>query len=440
MCAFGFRDNIDGVDTVYPKTKVTKELIEVLFIKWVSLSPATYKNNKDDNDINDDIGLHDIDEDNDNNEDNELTNGHEENNESTSLGGGGGGEVEEPKLWQLFKPKVKSYKKKGTIIDLLMDKEVVRETQILELTRTLTNIFPGLKGDIVTFIGSTFLKYGDKKPYLNHCIALGTCNDVENAKIETYNTEKKVLLAWTKLIQEEDPDVIIGYNIFGFDYQFMYLRAKELGCERNFLELSRNKREVCLNRNWRTGKEGLEENTLVIASGQHDLKFVKMTGRLQIDLYNYLRRDYQLTQYKLDYVSGYFIGDDVKKLEHNNTESVSERDNEINKQNKNQTKIYSKNLTGLENGNFVNFEEEAHSVDSYKNGQKFEVSCVNVLEGSFIIQGHEQPNMKKKVRWGLAKDDVTPQDIFRMTNEGPAERAITAKYCIQDCNLVHHLM
>jgi DNA polymerase delta subunit 1 len=44
------------------------------------------------------------------------------------------------------------------------------------------------------------------------------------------------------------------------------------------------------------------------------------------------------------------------------------------------------------------------------------------------------------VRWGVSKDDVTPQDIFRMTREGPASRAIIAKYCIQDCNLVHHLM
>ena len=38
-----------------------------------------------------------------------------------------------------------------------------------------------------------------------------------------------------------------------------------------------------------------------------------------------------------------------------------------------------------------------------------------------------------------SKDDVTPQDIFRLTNEGPEEKAIIAKYCIQDCNLVHHL-
>ena len=57
-----------------------------------------------------------------------------------------------------------------------------------------------------------------------------------------------------------------------------------------------------------------------------------------------------------------------------------------------------------------------------------------------MIKGIENPDMNKKVKWGLAKDDVTPQDIFRMTNEGPDERALIAKYCIQDCNLVHHLM
>jgi DNA polymerase elongation subunit (family B) len=40
----------------------------------------------------------------------------------------------------------------------------------------------------------------------------------------------------------------------------------------------------------------------------------------------------------------------------------------------------------------------------------------------------------------LAKDDVTPKDMFRMTNGTDDERAIIAKYCIQDCNLVHYLM
>jgi len=40
----------------------------------------------------------------------------------------------------------------------------------------------------------------------------------------------------------------------------------------------------------------------------------------------------------------------------------------------------------------------------------------------------------------MAKDDVSPQVIFRLSNGSSADRAIVAKYCIQDCNLVQHLM
>jgi DNA polymerase elongation subunit (family B) len=231
-------------------------------------------------------------------------------------------------------------------------------------------------------------------------------------------------MAWKNLILKEDPDIIIGYNIFGFDYQFIHIRAQENNCEEEFLKLSRNKNEICGKKDEDTGRIAIEESKIVIASGEHDLKFIKMTGRLQVDLYNYFRRDYNLKSYKLDYVSGYFIGDDVKKIEHNNG----------------RTKIYSKNLTGLENGSFINFEETSHSTDYYKDGQKFKVSNVEKEEGTFEIESEENPDMKKHVKWGLAKDDVTPQDIFRMTNEGSKERAVIAKYCIQDCNLVHHLM
>ena len=39
----------------------------------------------------------------------------------------------------------------------------------------------------------------------------------------------------------------------------------------------------------------------------------------------------------------------------------------------------------------------------------------------------------------MAKDDVTPQDIFRLTNGDSTDRAVIAKYCFQDCNLVQHI-
>ena len=318
-----------------------------------------------------------------------------------------------------------------TVIHLItstLDK-IDRETKINKLNLSLQEIFPQVEGDKVTFIGSTFLTYGEKRPYLNHCIVLDTCdaltNEVANSEIQTCKTERELLLAWTDIIQRENPDIIIGYNICGFDFEFMFRRSLENSCETEFLKLSRNKGEFCGARDYTTGKICIKESSIVIASGQHDLRYIEMKGRLQVDLYNYFRRDFNLTSYKLDYCAGYFIGDGVKKFEHLPTGN---------------TKVLSSNLMGLENGNYVHFEESSHSTDTYKDGAKFKVMCVNAADKSFEIEGHESPDMTKSVRWGLAKDDVTPQDIFRMTNEGPAERAIIAKYCIQDCNLVHHLM
>ena len=318
-----------------------------------------------------------------------------------------------------------------TVIHLItstLDK-IDRETKINKLNLSLQEIFPQVEGDKVTFIGSTFLTYGEKRPYLNHCIVLDTCdaltNEVANSEIQTCKTERELLLAWTDIIQRENPDIIIGYNICGFDFEFMFRRSLENSCETEFLKLSRNKGEFCGARDYTTGKICIKESSIVIASGQHDLRYIEMKGRLQVDLYNYFRRDFNLTSYKLDYCAGYFIGDGVKKFEHLPTGN---------------TKVLSSNLMGLENGNYVHFEESSHSTDTYKDGAKFKVMCVNTADKSFEIEGHESPDMTKSVRWGLAKDDVTPQDIFRMTNEGPAERAIIAKYCIQDCNLVHHLM
>ena len=42
-----------------------------------------------------------------------------------------------------------------------------------------------------------------------------------------------------------------------------------------------------------------------------------MEGRLQVDVYTYMRKEFNLPSYKLDYVSGYLISDGIKKYENN---------------------------------------------------------------------------------------------------------------------------
>jgi DNA polymerase elongation subunit (family B) len=320
--------------------------------------------------------------------------------------------------------KAKLFNTHNSVLDIIeCSAKVDREERLNTLTCTLDACFPPLEGDTLTYIGSTFWRYGEDKPYLNNCIALGECGKVPDTEIECWDTEREVLLNWSRLIKRQDPDIIIGYNIFGFDYTYMFQRAKENKCETDFLRLSRNKYEICGNCN-KNKEWHLEEKELMIASGTHQLKFPKMPGRIQIDLYNYFRREYNLESYKLDFVSGYFIGDKVSAIK-----PLSN----------NQTKIKTRNLTGLTVENFVQFEEISHSSEQYQGGKKYKVKTIE--HDGFTVEGDAQPDIDRcVVKWGLAKDDISPQDIFRMGNGTLEERALIAKYCIQDCNLVHYLL
>jgi DNA polymerase elongation subunit (family B) len=217
----------------------------------------------------------------------------------------------------------------------------------------------------------------------------------------------------------ENPDIVIGYNIFGFDWEFLFRRSQETGCAAAFMKMSRNVSET---------RGGLENTKIVLATGEYDLRYPRLTGRLQIDLYTYFRRDFNLASYKLDDVASSNICDDIFRVCPQATT----------------TELYTRNLTGLHVGDYLHIERCSFTTDYYQGGRKF---CVvelrlqqphNVIVVSGVL--HDLVNAAVKLKWGKAKDDLTPQDLFRLSLGTPAERALVAKYCVQDCNLVHHLM
>jgi DNA polymerase elongation subunit (family B) len=435
LTAFGY-DKFEDIDLVYPKKMPTKEkvktLIEVLLNK--SLEAAKKANQEEDNQhlLTIDRIFEKMKEDHYQEADGENGAVDEDGPAPT------GQEVDKPTYHQkkTAKPIIE---KTATIVDVLISEKLDRDEKVQSISDVLTLLFPRLEGDKVTFIGSTFLRYGETEPYLNHCIVLGSCDPVEGAKIETTDNERDLLLKWTELIQEENPDIIIGYNIFGFDYEFMFRRSQENACEREFLMLSRKNNELCAKHPYDDPNDlSIEHTKLVIASGEYDLRFFKMTGRLQVDMYAYFRRDFNLASYKLDDVAGEFISDNVKKIicaEHETYGLVTE--------------LYSQNLMGLHAGDFIHIGFVGFTSDYYKDGKKFRVLDIQTrredpdtkaIFNVIIIGGHEHVDTSKPIKWTMAKDDVTPQDIFRLANGSSADRAVVAKYCIQDCNLVHHLM
>jgi len=444
ICSAFSLEKFDDVDVVYPKQKPTKDRVSELIAKLIEtpVHDAKHANEDEDNthlicidqifekikEQNASGGVDDADENGDLLEDIPQTN--------VDV-------IEKPGYKPVSKKASAKVERHFTILDVLEKEKYDRDEKIQIINETMTHLFPRLKGDEVTFIGSTFMRYGEPEPYLNHCLVVGSCDPVPGAVIETAKNERSLLVQWTELIQRENPDILIGYNIFGFDYEFMFRRSQEMNCESEFLALSRKKGEICVNTNRQTEEQSIETTQIVLASGEYNLRYVKMTGRLQLDMYTYFRREFNLPSYKLDDVACQFINDDIKRIECIEHEIFGQV-----------TELYSNNLTGLNVGDYIHIEISGFTSDYYEGGKKFKVldivrgkSVLETVKGKevtidynvILVSGHHR-SLGKSVKWGMAKDNVTPQDIFRLSAGSSADRAIVAKYCIQDCNLVHQLM
>ena len=190
-----------------------------------------------------------------------------------------------------------------------------RDKRITWLSRKLSNKtslnLPQLEGDPVIAIGTTFHRYGETQCCFKHIVTLGPSDPIDGVTVESYNTEKEMLMAWVKLIQKTNPDVITGYNIFGFDFSNMYDRAIELGIARKksygqfqngtpspFMMLSRLLMSEC---------DFKEQRLSSSALGDNFLKFIDMPGRVLIDCMKVVQRDHKLDSYKLDLVAYHFL-------------------------------------------------------------------------------------------------------------------------------------
>jgi DNA polymerase elongation subunit (family B) len=448
LTAFGY-DSFQNIDLVYPKVMPSKERVNhiIKILMDETIENAKNANKDEDNSIL--LRIDDMFE-----SMNDVQNHVASENASDEIEQvGDDGSVDEETAAFHRNSKMTKKRKDEKIIDILMNttsikedpKFITRDEKIQVTNEVLTRLFPRLEGDKVTFIGSTFLRYGELEPYLNHCVVLGSCDPVDGAVIDSVPDERCLLLHWSELIQKENPDIIIGYNIFGFDYEFLFRRAEENECVHDFMLLSRKVGELAAKpKRDEPGKYDIETNKIAIASGEYDLRYFKMTGRLQIDMLASFRREFILSSYKLDDVAGLFISDDIKRVEHITHPEFGEV-----------TELYSQNLMGVHTNDFIHIEISGYTSEYHKKGQKFRIldiergrEVVEMVKGQektnkynvLLIIGHEHFEKGKSIKWGMAKDDVSPKDIFRLAKGSSADRAIVAKYCIQDCNLVHHLM
>ena len=166
-----------------------------------------------------------------------------------------------------------------------------------------TGKFPDadVKGDACFQIAVSLTHFGSDVPYDKTCFCYKkTDSELDGCIIKSYDTEREMLMAFKEYLMEKDIDIITGWNIFGFDLEYIMKRAVMTGCDQTFYEMSKMKNHSC---------ELVYKKLSSSALGDNDLKILPMPGRFIFDLFHEVKKGYKLDSYKLDNVSKLYLGD-----------------------------------------------------------------------------------------------------------------------------------
>lgn len=153
---------------------------------------------------------------------------------------------------------------------------------------------PANLNDVVFQIGMTTQAFGTDQALERKCLCL---KQTDGADCESFATERELLERFGAYLAQVDPDIITGWNIFGFDLEYLFKRAM------------RNGVEPLWGRRTDVPSELVTKNLSSSALGNNELKMVPMIGRYVFDLFQDIKREHKLESYSLNNVSKHFLKD-----------------------------------------------------------------------------------------------------------------------------------
>jgi DNA polymerase elongation subunit (family B) len=143
-----------------------------------------------------------------------------------------------------------------------------------------------------------------------HLLSLGNPSQAgvgEGIKIHEYKNEGDLLVGFTQLIHQINPQIIGGYNILGWDFSYMIQRAKLLGVFTEFTKMG-----------YLMGVQSKEKKISWSSSAfnAQNFIFLDIVGRLVIDMLPIIKKDFKFNKYDLGSVSTEILGQTKDPLTH----------------------------------------------------------------------------------------------------------------------------
>jgi DNA polymerase delta subunit 1 len=131
-------------------------------------------------------------------------------------------------------------------------------------TNSSTGKFPDaeIPDDSVFQIAVTLKYQGSKSVHKKVCLCYKETESLGDYETYWYQSEKELLLAFREFLIKEDIDVITGWNIFGFDLEYLYKRAIICQVPHIFFEMSKLRDTPCEMKYKSLSSSALGDNTL----------------------------------------------------------------------------------------------------------------------------------------------------------------------------------
>ena len=302
---------------------------------------------------------------------------------------------------------------KGDFVPILKTNEEDGIVELEKLIGKLLGTMVQLVGDPVIQIGTILTRSSTDSD--KHLFVFPDCAPIHDSIVHAFPTEKEMILGWFTWMIKMNPDILIGYNVFGLDESYLWQRAEELGLIHGQSPIHEFTRLFEL-----ASEMKLEEKFLSSSAMGDNRMYIWTThGRLQIDMFHYIKRNNVLPSYKLDEVTKHFMSGKLTR------------------------QSYADGILTLHVAGAIKDVKPGRSImllDDTGETVSPKICVETVTENvfTFICELDEDAliEMDDATKWVIVKDDVSPQDIFRLHRESAEGRAIVGKYCLQDCGLV----
>lgn len=158
--------------------------------------------------------------------------------------------------------------------------------------------------DCVIQIATTFWVYGTDEHHRT-VVCLGETGPVGGVEVYSVESELELFRTWVNLLRDQRTDVLIGYNVWQFDWRYLADRLDVLAGDDGepvspFEDLGKV-----------PGRGGVpKESRLASAAfGDNTFFILQAPGVLQLDVLQYIRREYKLESNSLKNVAKTFLQD-----------------------------------------------------------------------------------------------------------------------------------